>query len=418
MTSSLYPSYTITHVDLASQKALPELNYQGQGNYIVFWWKEIALGHLFIEPNCPLSEQTYHETLLNVIKPTLERYAARHSLEKEPWANWVLQRNFKRWDTWLNSVFVDWRSTVIPQQVPVSVIICTRNRAPSLQLCLESLRRMVCQPAEIIVVDNAPSDTSTLKVTKAYPNLKYVAEIAPGLSYARNTGVKKAACDIIAFTDDDVQLHPDWLYRVWETFLDEKIVAMTGLVIAAELQTEAQQIFEKHWSFNRGYDDVHYDIHYWAKSLRTAPPVWDIGAGANSAFRKSVFKEAGLFNEKLGAGASGCSEDSEMWFRILIQGHSIHYNPRAVVYHTHRKRLTDLERQLFYYMRGHAAAALIQHEQQPQAGYARHLWRMPRYYAYLLRAGFPFYRFRSRTLWSEVKGLVSGVVFYYQNRGS
>ncbi len=106
-----------------------------------------------------------------------------------------------------------------------------------------------------------------------------------------------------------------------------------------------------------------------------------------------------------------------MWYRVLLHGHTIHYNPRAVVYHEHRQEISGLKRQLFYYMRGHAAAALIQQAQHPQAGYRQYLYRgIPRYYAYLIRAGFPFFRLRSRTLWAELKGLASGVAFYYRNR--
>jgi cellulose synthase/poly-beta-1,6-N-acetylglucosamine synthase-like glycosyltransferase len=191
---------------------------------------------------------------------------------------------------------------------------------------------------------------------------------------------------------------------------------MTGLVIATELETEAQQIFEKHWSFNRGYLDIYYDQAYMSRVLASGPPVWEIGAGANNAFRKQVFDKVGLFDVRLGAGASGCSEDSEMWFRILVAGDTIHYNPRAVVHHTHRKQLAELKRQIYAYMRGFAAAALIQQDYHPQAGYSSRLRYLPKYYASLVKAGFPSFSFRNRTLWVELKGVASGIAFYYKHR--
>ena len=135
------------------------------------------------------------------------------------------------------------------------------------------------------------------------------------------------------------------------------------------------------------------------------------------AFRKSVFEEAGLFDERLGAGASGCSEDSEMWYRILTKGYSIRYNPRAVVYHEHRQSLEALHKQLFSYMKGFAVAVLIQQEQQPQARYKHHLFKvLPKYYLTLARRGFPRYRFRYRTVGTEIKGLISGLFFYLKHR--
>jgi glycosyltransferase involved in cell wall biosynthesis len=412
-----YPPYHITHVPLHAGPDMPPLIQQGQGNYLVFWWEQVALGDVYLEAGQVPDEEEYRSVVLKAIGPAVQHYAAKASISEENWPAWYRQQEFRRWAEWMHTLFTPYRLVALPPRVPVSVVICTRNRAPILRLCLESLRGLACQPEEIVVVDNAPTDDSTQQVVAAYPGIKYCVEPRPGLSHARNTGVAQATHSILAFTDDDVVLHPDWVYHVWQTFQDEAVFAMTGLVLVSELQTEAQQIFEKHWSFNRGYQDIYYDPAYLQRVLPSGPPVWHIGAGANNAFRKEVFQEVGLFDERLGAGASGCSEDSEMWFRILTRGHTIHYNPRAVVYHAHRQHLHELRKQIYAYMRGHAAAALIQQEQYPQAGYHWHLYRRtPKHYYYLVKHAFPFFRFRDRTLWTEIKGLVSGVLFYYRNR--
>lgn len=414
---SSYPPYHITQVPLQAGPGVPPLAQHGQGNYLVFWWEQVALGDVYLEAGEMPDQAAYQAIVLKAIAPAVQQYAAKAGMSEEKWQAWYSPAEFARWVAWMQRVFAPYQVVALPPRVPVSVVICTRNRASILRLCLESLRSLACQPEEIVVVDNAPTDDSTQQVVAAYPGIRYCVEPRPGLSYARNTGVAQATHSILAFTDDDVVLHPDWVYQVWQTFQNEAVMAMTGLVLVSELQTEAQQIFEKHWSFNRGYQDVYYDTAYLERVLPGGPPVWHIGAGANNAFRKEVFQEVGLFDERLGAGASGCSEDSEMWFRILTHGHTIQYNPRAVVYHAHRQQLHELRRQIYAYMRGHAAAALIQQEQCPQAGYTVHLYQhMPKYYYYLVKAGFPFFRFRSQTLWTEIKGLVSGVLFYYRNR--
>jgi len=409
--------YQIVHVQLEIQLNLPEANCWKHVCYLVFWWKDIPLGHLYLEYNQILTEEQYYLALSASIESAVQQYAVKRGLANKNWQTLLANPDHRQWKDWMNSILAASLPSVIPPRVPVSVIICTRNRALPLKSCLQSLISMSCQPAEIIVVDNCPTDASTWEVVKEFPQVKYYVESIAGLSYARNTGVKQSTSDIIAFTDDDVLLHPDWAFRVWETFLDEHVFAMTGLVLVSELQTKAQQIFEKYWSFNRGYTDTFYDSNYLIENLAVGPPVWQIGAGANGAYRREVFESVGLFDVRLGAGASGCSEDSEMWFRILAQGLVVHYNPRAVVYHAHREKIKDLKRQIFYYMRGHAVAALIQQEQQSKAGYSRRIYRdLPIQYAQRFLAGFPFFRFRYQTLWIEFKGLVSGVLFYYRNR--
>jgi cellulose synthase/poly-beta-1,6-N-acetylglucosamine synthase-like glycosyltransferase len=250
-----------------------------------------------------------------------------------------------------------------------------------------------------------------------YPAIRYYKEPRGGLSIARNAGLRIATSQLVAFTDDDVSLHPLWLYHVAETFRKPGVYAMTGLVLPAALDTESQQLFEKEWSFNNGYCDRSYDTTYFRGSLAKGPKVWEIGAGANMAFRRGVFETAGLFDERLGAGAAGCSEDSEMWYRILAAGLEIRYNPRAVVYHEHRKELTALFRQLFSYMRGHTAAALIQQQQIQEAGYRRYLYRkLTKSYLPLLVKNVFRHPFRYKMLQIQVRGIFSGVLFYMRNR--
>ena len=408
--------YQITHIYLDKQQALPQLDFNRQGHYLVFWWKEIVLGHLFLKPDRPFPLEELHQRLAEAIAPAVAFYA-KEQPQNGQWQEWALQNDLSRWASYLDAAMAPWSAADIPETVPVTVVICTRNRAGALKQCLDSIKRMACQPAEIIVVDNARENDATERLVGTYDGILYIDEPTPGLSYARNTGLRKASSPIIAYTDDDVLVHQEWIYRVWETFACSEVAAMTGLVIASELQAETQLIFEKHWSFNRGYTDTVYNAAYFKKHLPKGPPVWRIGAGANMAFRKGVFEEVGLFDERLGAGASGCSEDSEMWYRILLKGHSILYNPRAIAFHRHRQDLKALHRQLYSYMRGFAAAALIQQSQYQQAGYKRRLFLdMPRYYGKLLYSGFPGYRFRFKTLGSEIRGILSGILFYIQHR--
>lgn len=414
---NLSTGYHITHINVSVQPLYPVINKE-KGNYLVFWWNEIPLGDLFLEQNKSLTEDAYLLQLIAAIQPTIEFYHKKNSSATltDPWQKWIKEGRFDLISSFMDNVFANYTAKNYPIKVPVSVVICTRNRADQLHTCLTLLQQLVCQPEEIIVVDNAPIDQSTLETVEKFNRVKYVKEPRIGLNIARNTGIKNAKLPIIAYVDDDVIVDSLWVYRVHETFRNTSIAAMTGLVIATELDTAAQVMFEKSWSFNRGYTDKVYDNQYINRTLSEGPPVWEIGAGANMAFRKNVFTEVGLFDEILDVGAAGCNGDSEMWFRILIAGHSIAYNPRAVVYHEHRKEIAGLKKQIFYYMRGFTAAALLQQEQLQNAGYKHHIYQvLPRYYLPKIKQSLLHYH-KNDTIWVELQGIISGLVFYNRNR--
>jgi len=413
----VHPPYHITHIKLNSQPLVADLKNVPDGHYLVFWWKEIPLGHLIINPEEKLSPTDFYNKAISTIQPAIEYYINAQNAEHPDWAAWLTGQNMVAWNTWMESLLESYIPAAIPAQVPVSVVICTRNRAPDLETCLHMLQQLICQPEEILVVDNAPTDNSTQDVVAQFAGVTYLREPRPGLDIARNCGITHAKAPIVAYVDDDVEVDPLWVYRVWEAFKDPQTAAITGLVLAAELQTEAQFLFETFWSFNRGYVDKIYGKDYFDQTLPYGPPIWEIGAGANMAFRKSVLEEVGYFDERLDVGAAGCNGDSEMWFRILYHGYTIRYTPRAVVYHKHRRNLEALNRQLFSYMRGHAAAALIQQHLCKSAGYKRYLfWELPKWYLKMFRRGFPKYSSRYSLLRSEISGLGSGVMFYFKNR--
>ena len=413
----VHPPYHITHLKLHAQPLYADVNTSQKGNYLVFWWKQIPLGQLFINPEEKLSKTDYYNKVTGAIQPAIQYYLQQRGASEPNWTEWLINQDLAAWNTWMENLLSPYLPESIPARVPVSVVICTRNRASDLKVCLDMLSQLVCQPEEILVVDNAPTDTSTQEVAAQFKHVTYLKEPRPGLDIARNCGISHAKSPIVAYVDDDVEVDPMWVYRVWEAFEDSSTAAITGLVLAAELQTEAQYLFEKYWSFNRGYTDKVYGKDYFDQTLSFGPPIWEIGAGANMAFRKSVLEEVGYFDERLDVGAAGCNGDSEMWFRILYKGYTIRYTPRAFVYHKHRRNLDALNRQLFSYMRGHAAAALIQQRLCKKAGYRRYLfWELPKWYLKMFRYGFPKYDARYRLLRTEISGLGSGVMFYLKNR--
>ena len=295
----------------------------------------------------------------------------------------------------------------------LSVVICTRDRPEELARCLESFSGQTRRPDQIVVVDNVSRDDRTRLVALAAA-VDYVREDRPGLDIARNTGTLAATGDIVAYTDDDVALHPLWLERLVAAFDAGDVMAVTGLVLPGELETPAQQIFERHWGFGRGFRRIDFGQEFFRAHRSHGCPAWQIGAGANMAFRREAFNRVGLFDERLDVGAAGCSGDSEYWHRILAAGWRCRYEPSAVVFHYHRRSFDGLARQIRAYMRGHVAALLVQFERTGEWGNLRRaLLSLPRWLArrWLRRLA----RGRDASnclLGEEVRGALSGLVFY------
>jgi glycosyltransferase involved in cell wall biosynthesis len=384
--------YSIHHL---SFDGIENVSLPAGNHYIVLWNGKIPLGHFWLETRKkPVSLGDYREELAAVAEPALEALKALKALRGGGTGN----GNSK-----------------------LSVVICTRNRPVDLERCLQRLLSSSDKDFELIVVDNAPDDEASERVVAKFPSVRYVREERKGLDIARNTGARAAGGDIIAYTDDDVVVDEDWTANIKGCFDDSLVMAVTGLVIPAQLRTRSQYIFERYWSFNKGYLPKIFDHRYFLDNLPWGVPVWDIGAGANMAFRREAFELAGWFDERLDVGASGCSGDSEFWYRILAEGWNCRYFPHLVVYHHHRETMDGLRSQLFYYMRGHVSALLVQYERYGHEGNRwRIRWGLPKYFLKRIRDAALFRNRQAREnsgrLLSEIRGCISGWRYYLNHR--
>jgi glycosyltransferase involved in cell wall biosynthesis len=399
---------------------------KGSAAYVVFWWRGIPLGHRHIPRGampmppvqlCNLAFRTIAPAVGAYViergfEPALPGYSANHTATNSPDLNVLLSlaRPLRTLE----------HNCRMHPDASVSVIICTRDRTQSLERCLRSLFDCSLHAAEVVVVDNCPSSETTRRLIEQYPQVRYVLEPMPGLDFARNTGIRCSRGQIVAFVDDDVTVHRDWVARLAACFSDSKVMAVTGLVLAAELETEAQWLFEQHWGFNRGYCVLTYDSQYFAKLKPWGVPTWNLGAGANMAFRREVFDQVGYFDVRLDVGSAGCSGDSELWYRLLASDLICRYEPKAVVFHCHRREMTILKKQIYYYMRGHTTALLIQFAKHRHWGnLIRLCFLHPLYYMKLVARGIVGgFQGRHRFIPVEWAGCVSGVFFFLRNMHS
>jgi ABC-type polysaccharide/polyol phosphate export permease/GT2 family glycosyltransferase len=233
----------------------------------------------------------------------------------------------------------------------LTVVICTRNRPDAFANSLKSITRQKHPPDEVIVIDNGSQEEIHALTQEILPNAKYFIERRPGLDFARNHALMASNGDIVAFLDDDAQADSFWALSIKECFAAfPEAGAVTGLILPLELETHAQQMFEANGGFGRGFtrrvlpDDSRkkYDL----KSPLIAESI-GVGSGCNMAFKTSVLKDIGGFDEALDTGPPlPGGGDLDAFYRVLRAGLKLVYEPRAMVHHQHRQTIPELNHQL------------------------------------------------------------------------
>jgi glycosyltransferase involved in cell wall biosynthesis len=251
----------------------------------------------------------------------------------------------------------------LPPDLPVvTVVVCTRDRPTLIAACVRALCVLDYAALEILVVDNAPTSDDTMLAVRELAavdsRVRYVREPRPGLSRARNTGLREARGEIIAYTDDDVRVDPGWVAGLVRGFQRRADVGcVTGLVPAASLDGSLEAFFDARVSWATSCAPALFDLD---PSRRPGPlypyAAGIFGTGANFAFQRSCLLELGGFDEMLGAGTrTAGGEDLDIFLRALLAGYALSYEPSAVVWHSHRTELAALRRQMFAYGTGLSA---------------------------------------------------------------
>lgn len=247
----------------------------------------------------------------------------------------------------------------------VSVIVPTHDRPEMLAACVRSLLALCYPRYEVIVVDNAPATQATAEyireISQDAPQIRYLREDRPGVSWARNAGILAARGDILAFTDDDVKVDPYWLAELIRGFSRARNVAcVTGCNLPLELETPAQFWYEAYggaywfqedngtrWDFTRHIFDRK---DHRAKGALYPYRAGMFGGGTSMAFTASFLRSVQGFDPALGGnGPSRCGQDIAAFFQVITHGYTLVYEPAALIYHLHRREYQALRRQVYNY---------------------------------------------------------------------
>lgn len=246
---------------------------------------------------------------------------------------------------------------------PITVVLCTRDRPEPLRIALGSVLEQDYPQLQVVVVDNAPATDATARVVAEFDDarVRLVTEPVPGLSTARNTGVAAARTQWVAFTDDDVRADPGWLTAIARGIAraGDDCACVSGFVPTGELRTPAQAWFDSRIGWNRVFTPRVFRLSEPPADLPLFPfQVGVYGAGANFATRRDVIAGLGGFDVHLGVGTdSKGGEDIDFFFRLVLAGHALAYEPSAVIWHRHRDSQDALVSQAVGYGRGFSAWA-------------------------------------------------------------
>ncbi|TQF73949.1 glycosyltransferase [Rhodococcus spelaei] len=307
----------------------------------------------------------------------------------------------------------------------VTVMVATRDRTESVLRCLKSLEALDYPSFDVVVVDSAPSTPETERALTGghswrYP-FTYVRADRPGLAFAHNTALPAVTGEVVAFTDDDVQVDSHWLMALAEGFDDPAVTCVTGLILAAELETPAQLLLEQSGGFARGYVERRFSLNNPPDDQLFPFTAGRFGSGANMAFRTDWLRGHGGFDWATGAGTPARGGDDLLSFlHVILDGGDLVYQPAAILRHWHRREYAGLRRQAFGYGVGLgsylAASACAQPSLVPvmlRRGVPalRHMLGSASAKNRGRRPGFP-----SELIWRERAGLVAGPFAYTASR--
>jgi glycosyltransferase involved in cell wall biosynthesis len=284
-----------------------------------------------------------------------------------------------------------------------SVVVCTRERPDDLARALDALGVLHPAPLEVVVIDNAPVTEGTRDVVARYYFARYVREDRRGLNAARNRALREAHGEVVAFCDDDAVPEREWLAGLLPNFADPAVAVVTGLTLPLVLETEGQELFEQHCTFVRGFARRVFDGQH-----HNPFAVGPVGAGANMAVRKSIVQRLGNFDERLDGGMPTRSGgDHDLFVRVLLAGHRIIYDPRAVSWHRHRRSREDLLDTVYGYGVGVYAMWTGLLVERRELGVLRLAWQWFRHgqLRNLMQRHDPFLR---TITWRELQGCMRG----------
>lgn len=221
-------------------------------------------------------------------------------------------------------------------QFQLSVIIASYKRCEQLELCVDDLcAQKTDQPFEIVLVLQDYPAGAAERLRRMFGERVHlqIAEFPTGLgtSRARNTGLRMAEGEIVAFLDDDVRLPPHWVKEMIAFYDDKSLGGVGGFVDHPGHYNPARNAVYR----ALGITSNRYKIDWGGFNVGPAnhprddqPAAWL--SGGNMSFRRSAMLAVGGFDEALG---SFWHEDVDVTHRVAKSGWKVISSRKVAVEH-------------------------------------------------------------------------------------
>lgn len=219
-------------------------------------------------------------------------------------------------------------------ELPVTVLVCTANRPELLRRALQSLAAGEERPGELVVV-NGGNDTTNDVVAACAPEFQHVILIQyanVNLAVSRNLGLPYCCGHVVAMTDDDAEVMPNWILALRRVHAE---LPNAGAVGGPVLGLRADRFT------SRVADAVVFPDAAVRRAIHTLP-------GVNVSYKRAAIEAAGRFDEALLRG-----EDVDFNQRVAAAGFELIFDPDVRVRHEHRPTLRGLLDQQYMYGRAY-----------------------------------------------------------------
>jgi glycosyltransferase involved in cell wall biosynthesis len=226
-----------------------------------------------------------------------------------------------------------------PRTPMVSVVICAYNAERTMLPCMESLRRLKYPNYEVVIVDDGSRDR-TAEIAMGFPEFRLIRQPNKGLSVARNVGLFAARGDIIAYTDSDCVVDPDWLTLMVRAMVEGGFDGCGGPNYAPHEEGRVEGCVAA---------APGAPCHVLVADDRA-----EHLAGCNMVFTKAALLAVGGFDAQF----TSAGDDVDICWRILDAGFTLGYCPAAFVWHFRRNTVKAYYGQQRGYGRAEAALYL------------------------------------------------------------
>lgn len=214
-----------------------------------------------------------------------------------------------------------------------TLIVTTYNRADLLARLLEHGKELLLPPGwtiDCLIIDNHP-DRHAEAVVAALPAdypipVRYISELRPGVSHARNRGIAESQSAYLVFVDDDEWLDANWLLNVLGV-----VEAHDADVVGGRILLWWEAVEKPEW-FNLQHAGLLSQKDYGEEFKQ----VFTRGAiTAPFCVKAELFQRNGVFRVDLGRSAGSClaGEETDWHQRALGQGARYYYCGKALTHH-------------------------------------------------------------------------------------